>query len=467
MAGSLSSLGIGSGTLTADIIDKLKKADEANIIDPIKKKLNLSEQKKASESLLSSYMSSLQSSASTLSYDSVFDNKNVDVDGDAKISVSSGANVSSFTLETTSLAKKDIVKFGGLDARSAVAASGDGTLEIKIGSDADNPDKTIDVSYTSGMTLEELEQAVTDATDGYVDVSILQTADDGDAYSLTLTSKSEGASQALTITDKDGNLDSKLLDAYDADTNPTGYQKIQNAQDAKFKFNGIEMTRSSNEITDLINGLDITLTKEGDTSKVKVTQDDTKVIDGLKSFISEYNTLIANINDMTIYDKDTGKKGVFNGDNFVKSVQRDMVGSVTEIINGHSLMEYGVSMDRSGNLSLDEGTFKEKLQSDPTALKEFFTGKYDDNGDEVAKGLFVKIDNRLKDYTGYGKLLSTFKDSIDTDIKSLKDSQKKSQELIDSRYAIMTKRFASYDAMINQTNTAFMAVQQMIEAQYK
>ena len=130
-------------------------------------------------------------------------------------------------------------------------------------------------------------------------------------------------------------------------------------------------------------------------------------------------------------------------------------------------MEYGVSMDRSGNLSLDEGTFKEKLQSDPTALKEFFTGKYDDNGDEVAKGLFVKIDNRLKDYTGYGKLLSTFKDSIDTDIKSLKDSQKKSQELIDSRYAIMTKRFASYDAMINQTNTAFMAVQQMIEAQYK
>ena len=100
MAGSLSSLGIGSGTLTADIIDKLKKADEANVIDPIKKKLNLSKQKKASESLLSSYMSSLQSSASTLSYDSIFDNKNVDVEGDAKISVSSGANVDSFTLET-------------------------------------------------------------------------------------------------------------------------------------------------------------------------------------------------------------------------------------------------------------------------------------------------------------------------------------------------------------------------------
>lgn len=44
--GSLSSLGIGSGVLTADVIDKLKKADKELMVKPIEAKLDLVKKEK-------------------------------------------------------------------------------------------------------------------------------------------------------------------------------------------------------------------------------------------------------------------------------------------------------------------------------------------------------------------------------------------------------------------------------------
>jgi len=45
MASSISSLGIGSGVLTADVIDQLKEADESRIIKPIENKITINNQK--------------------------------------------------------------------------------------------------------------------------------------------------------------------------------------------------------------------------------------------------------------------------------------------------------------------------------------------------------------------------------------------------------------------------------------
>ncbi|MCW8838384.1 MAG: flagellar hook protein, partial [Thiovulaceae bacterium] len=129
MAG-ISSLGVGSGVLTADVIDQLKEADEAQMVKPLEDKITLNTQKQDAYTLLSSLMTTLKSSASALSYDTIFDNKTVDVSGNAEVEVDAGATVDSFTLETVTLAKKDITKFGALAAKEATVASGTGTLTI-------------------------------------------------------------------------------------------------------------------------------------------------------------------------------------------------------------------------------------------------------------------------------------------------------------------------------------------------
>lgn len=451
----ISSLGIGSGVLTADVIDQLKEADEAVIIKPIENKIALNNQKQDAEELLTSLMKSFKANASALSYDTIFDNKTVDITGNSEVSVDAGANVESFTLETTTLAKKDITTFGSVASDTTDIAALDGTLEIKIGADPLNPDKTINIAYTAGMTLSELSQAITDEAGSDISVSILQTGDS--AYNLVLTSASTGEASQLTITDTSGNLSADLFDV------ANGYEKVQTATDAEFKYNGITVTRSTNEIDDLILGVNITLKEEGDISNVDIKQDTSNVIDELQLFVDSYNTLMQNISDMTIKDEETGAEGVFNSSSFVKSISRDLTRAITSISDGDSLLNYGLDLDRYGVLSLDQSVIKTKLQDDPDGVKLFFTGGTDTNGDNIT-GIFETIDDKLNSYTGYGKLLSSFQTELETESESLNDSYIRAKESLDARYEIMTQRFIAYDAMISKLNSQFSSLQMMIDA---
>ena len=453
MAG-ISSLGIGSGVLTSDVIDQLKEADEATQITPIEEKISLNNQKQEAYTLLSSLMTTLKSSASALSYDTVFDNKNVDVSGNAEVDVTSGATVESFTLETVTLAKKDINQFGALASKAASVASNDGTLQINIGTDpVGNPDDTININYTTGMTLSELAQEITDQAQGKVEASILQVGDG--EYSLVLSSANTGEDQQLSFNDADGNLDAALL---------ASLTEIQAASDSEFKYNGITATRSTNEISDLILGVDITLKQEGDFSNVEVEQDTTSITDEMQLFVDSYNALIQNISDMTLADEETGAEGVFANESFVKGIKRDITNVITGMFNGDSLVSYGLDLDRSGIMSFDKSVMETKLAEDPDGMKLFFTGGTDSNGNDKT-GIFEMIDDKIKSYTGYGQMLSNFETGLKTEGTSLSESYSRAVELLNTRYEIMEKRFTAYDSMISQLNSQFSSLQMMISAE--
>lgn len=458
MAGDISSLGIGSGVLTSDVIDQLKAADEARIIDPINKKIDLNNQKQQSYDLLSSYMNTFKGSTSALSYDTLFDNKTVDVNGAAEVTVDAGANVDSFTLETVTLAKKDITKFGALSSKTSSIASAAGVLNLSING------TTYNINYDANTTLETLAQSITDAAGANIDASILETSTG--QFSLVLSSKETGANQAITITDTDdgtngtGSLDAALFDTAAVD----GYQKIQDGVDAVFKYNGITTTRSTNEISDLILGVNITLKEEGDFSNVTINQDTQKIIDEVQLFVDNYNTLMTNLGDMTAFNKETGAVGVFQGDSFVNGLRRDISGTVTSRFGNDSLVNYGIEVDRYGVMSFDSSVLEEKLQNDSESVKTFFAGGVDDSGNDVT-GFFTNFDDKMKQYTGYGGLLTNFDNGLTKDAENLSDALARAQASLDSRYEIMTKQFIAYDAMISKLNSSFSSLQMMIDAE--
>ncbi|UCN00494.1 flagellar filament capping protein FliD [Sulfurimonas sp. SWIR-19] len=458
MAGNITSLGIGSGVLTADVIDQLKASDTAKIIDPIDRKIETNNQKQQSYDLLSSYMNSFKGSTFALSNDTLFDNKTVDVSGAAEVTVDAGANVDSFTLETVTLAKKDITKLGALNSKTTPIASAAGVLNLDING------TTYNINYDTTTTLESLTQSITDIAGTQIDASILETS--SGAFSLVLSSKLTGANQAITITDTDdgtngtGSLDAALFDTTVTD----GYQKIQNGTDAVFKFNGITTTRSTNEISDLILGVTITLKTEGDISNVSINQDTQKIVDEMQMFVDNYNTLMTNLNDMTIFDKEQGKRGIFQGDSFVNGLKRDIASTVTSRFSSGSLMDYGIDIDRYGVMSFDSSVLESKLQTDSASVKTFFAGGTDSNGNTVT-GFFTNLDDKVKQYTGYGGLLSNFDSGLTKDAKNLADAKEKAQASLDTRYEIMTKRFTAYDGIISRLNSQFSSLQQIISAQ--
>ncbi|MBA3026546.1 MAG: hypothetical protein FP820_09065 [Sulfurimonas sp.] len=449
---AISSLGVGSGVLTADVIDQLKAADEAAIVKPIDSKITLNTQKQEAYNLLSSLMTSFGASASALSDGVIFENKTVDVSGEAEVSLDLGVNIDSFTLETLSLATKDVTKFGSfLNKDATPVASGSGVLTIN----------GKEINYTASMKLFDLAQAITDAGGDSFSASILQTG--SSAFSLVVSSKETGADNALTITDTSGLLDSALLNPYDVDTNPNGYEKVQTASDASFKYNGISMTRSTNTISDVINGLNMTLRKEGDISNVNIKLDKSAITDEMDNFVSAYNTLLSNLNDMTTVNQEAGTKGVFNSDSFIKSISRELSKVVSTFQDGNSLINFGIDIDRYGVMSFSKATLESKLDADEAGVKLFFSGGYDDNAEPIS-GIFDTINEKVDSYTGYKNLFSSYEDSLKTEGTNLGKSKLSAEESLRIRYETMANRFAAYDSIINQINSSFSSLQMIIDS---
>lgn len=463
MAGTINSLGIGSGVLTSDVIDQLKANDESVLVKPIEAKLTLNQQKQEAADLLSSLMESFKSSASALSLSSAFDSKTVDVSGDAEVTLETGTLAESFTLETVELAQTSIIKLGSFSDRDTTSVAtgtflGTETLNVSIGTNS------YDIAYDANTKLEDLMQSINDAASETLTATVLQTGDN--AYSLVLTSKETGADQAITLSDDGGLLDPSLFAAYADPANLGGMQEVQVARDATFKYNGIEATRSTNEISDLVTGVTMTLKTEGDFSSVDINQNTLGITTEVELFVSSYNALMTNLSDMTTADSETGVKGVFNDDSFVKSISgsvRDMLKTMDT--SGDSLINFGIEVDRYGEMSFDSSALQAKLAEDPDAVKLFFAGGIDSESGVEVTGFFETLDDKIDNYTGYNALLSNFEDNLKTRYDNLFENHAKAVESLNDRYDIMTKRFIAYDAIISRINAQFSSLQMMIDAE--
>jgi flagellar hook-associated protein 2 len=151
---------------------------------------------------------------------------------------------------------------------------------------------------------------------------------------------------------------------------------LQDAQDAKFTYDGISMSRSTNTITDISYGTTINLLKDSGSANISITQDRAQIATEMEGMVNNYNTLIKQIGDMTAYDATAGKVGIFNGDNTIKNISREITKMITSYnTSGYSLPQYGISLDKTGVMSFDKATFTAKLDADPTGTEAFFSGK--------------------------------------------------------------------------------------------
>ena len=459
MAGTVNSLGLGSGVLTADMIDKLRANTESQVIKPLDNKIASSQLKLKSFDLLNSLMTTFQTSASKLSSDTLFLGRSVTGTSDAvNVSAEAGSDVQSFSLSNIITAKGDIwhsttvPPISSKTTALAPTASANGTLTLAIGTDS------FAINYTPTTTLQDLATAINDKAGAKVTASILQTG--AASYELVLKSDSVGNNQKITLTDtvNDGTGLKTAL----------GMTSLQTANDASFNYNGIAITRPTNDITDLINGVTVSLKQDqsvGTQANIAISQNKTEISTEMSIFVQNYNTLVTNIGDMTAYDKAAGKVGVFNGDSFIKSITQALNHTITAVdSSGKSLMDYGISLDRYGVMSLDSAAFDTKMAQDPTALQSFLSGGVVVNG-TTTTGVFDTLYDQMKNYTGYQKSLPTFQADLNKTLDKLTKDRETMTKRLDDRYAIMTKQFAAYDSVISKINNQFASLKQMINAQ--
>ena len=544
---SISSVGIGSGVLTSDLIDKLRKADETNVIKPLEDKITLANQKDDADKLLNTLMTTFKSSASALDGDNLYLSRSVTGNTDAvTVTAESGSNVQDFTISNVVKAESDVWNSSALSAKSTpIVDLGTGILTITVDG------KDFDIAYTNDSSLNDIKDSINEVANDKMTASVLQVG--SDKYELVLTAKdtnkaitfsdsipaakqldtvtltgnavagdtfkwSDGTNE-LTVNLVDGetvqesgvriadaiNNDPTLKALYTATASADGFtieskvagtlfsgssvstgtqtsaevvstpadeslssklnlDNIQVAKGSSFKYNGIEITRDTNEISDLIVGVKITLNENQDLSQsasINIAQNNTSISSEISLFVTNYNNLITNIQDMTRSDRETGSVGIFNGESFVKSISRDITNLVTKVnSNGESLIDYGIDIDRDGVMSLNNDVFAKKYVTDAAGMELFFSGN------STTDGIFTELNSKMDDYMGYDKLMSNFSDNLTASKDSLVAQHTKQKASMDTRYGILQTKFIAYDAMISRLNSQFSSMQMMIDAQY-
>ncbi len=288
-----------------------------------------------------------------------------------------------------------------------------------------------------------------------------------------LTIKDEDALGKNSL--KDLGLSAGIMQSYEASQDTLFMSKnLQKASDSQFTYNGVSITRPTNEVNDVINGVNITLEQTTEPNKpaiISVSRDNQAIIDSLKEFVKAYNELIPKLDEDTRYDADTKIAGIFNGVGDIRAIRSSLNNVFSYSVhtdNGvESLMKYGLSLDDKGVMSLDEAKLSSTLNSNPKATQDFFYGSdsKDMGGREIhQEGIFSKFNQVIANLIDGGNAkLKIYEDSLDRDAKSLTKDKENAQELLKTRYNIMAERFAAYDSQISKANQKFNSVQMMID----
>ncbi len=446
---TISSLGIGSqGVLSYDVIDKLRKVDEDATIKPIDNKISKNKTELNDLSILTTMTASLKSATSTLSDETSYLQRTVTSSNEGiSVTAEDGAEIQDFTFNVSTLAKRDIYQSKSFTNKTDTFTSSDDTITINIDS------KNYDIKVTSGTTLADLKNQIFDATDGKVTASILNVGGDT-PYKLILKSTDTGTDNAITITSTGGGTAVSDLGIADDDTS-----HIQKASDLSATFNGVQITRGTNTVDDLLVGTTITATEEV-SSNISIKQNNSTIKDGLQSFVDKYNDLLNNLDESTKYDVETRTAGTFQGDSQIRSLKSDIKGYLLSTDSkGRTLEDYGITVNSTGLLEFDNSVFDSKMQDDSSDVENFF------RGDTDTDGFFTNYNDMLSNYIdSRNGILTQFNTQLTNEKKSLEEDKVTAAERLNSKYDILTKKFIAYDSIINQLNSSFQSLSMQIDS---
>jgi len=344
-------------------------------------------------------------------------------EGYASATVGTKATTGSYDFFVKQLASKDQLALQGLtDANLA----GGGTLTIE------QDGASFDVDMSGLTTLDELARAINDAADNNgVQATLVRS--DG-AVNLVLTSEETGAAQAISLS-ATGNAAVEAAVA--------GPTRLSSAADAEVYLgrdtSGIKLTNASNTFENVIDGVSMTFTKAhaaGDAPlTIDIAQDKEGTQAKAQSFIDAFNTLMSSFDSLTASGSESTARGMLAGDASVRSIESRLNALLRTDFGGTSLINFGISADRNGKLTIDSKRFEAAVASNPEGFEALFTGK--DN-------LLDSIDKTVASYTSSTNgMLKNRMDTLDMSLRRIDEQFENLQQQYDTHYSRYLKQFTS------------------------
>ena len=291
------------------------------------------------------------------------------------------ATVGSYTIEIKQMATAH--RLGGdtyADASSAAGLSG--TLSLVAGDDY----TATDIEISDDMSLDDIADAINDQSSATgVRASVLQVSDD--EYMLVLSAIDTG--QEITF-DTDG-ADTTLAASLGFINDDGGYaNELVAADQAIFSVDGVEVTRSSNTVDDVIDGVTLYLyaEEEGTEITLEIDEDASSVYDAIEAFVDAYNELRSFVITNQSYEAGQGadEDAVLFGDSLLSSAVSSVYDALSFTENSEtyaSLSSIGITFDESNYLVIDSETLEDALVSNFDEVADLFSLSTDTGSDTL------------------------------------------------------------------------------------
>jgi flagellar hook-associated protein 2 len=297
-------------------------------------------------------------------------------------------------------------------------------------------------------TLEGVRDAINTASDNSsVNASIINVDDGagGTVSKLVLTSEETGTANSIEVSASGSGGLSDL--SYSAGGSG-GMTQQHEAKDAIIMVDGQQATRSSNSITDVIQGvtLDLKTSEVGKTFDLNVSLDEENIKEVTDAFVAAYNGLMSIVKDLGRYDPESEEAGALVGNSTLRSVQSqlrqavgDSVSSATSDFN--SLAMIGITIDRTGVMALNDSEFSDALSSNRNAVSDVFSSE---------NGVAARLDTRLDQYLQSGGTFDLQTKSLNNQLSRYSDDRDSVQLRLDNMEQVLMRQFIAMDVAVGQ-----------------
>jgi flagellar hook-associated protein 2 len=352
-------------------------------------------------------------------------------------SATGSASPGSYQVSVDRLASEQRSYSNGV-AKTDTALGLSGALSFSIGGGT-----ATSVTLDATDTLDSLASKI-NSSGARVSASILN---EGGQYRLQVRGLDTGAANAITFSGTTLGLD-------------VAGNTRQAAQDAQLTIDGFAITRSSNQIVGAIGGVTLNLTATtpvGTPATVKVASDPDGLKNKLNSVVTAYNAVIDMVHNSAGFGTTKAQVDGLAGDSLLRSLTARMssaIGTQVGAGNYQTLGSIGVSLDRTGHMSLDTEKLNKALAADPAGVANVIAGPDSTTGAVDVLRDVVKAFGQAS-----SGLIAQRQTSLTSRIKTANERADREQDRLDAYAAALRKQFTALDTLMSKStqNSNYLA----------
>ncbi|KGJ97000.1 flagellar filament capping protein FliD [Colwellia psychrerythraea] len=447
--------GLGSGLQVGEIVEAIVGAEKVPYESRMNQQQAIISADISAVGALKSALEKVQESIANLADVDKYQQRTTAGDDDfISLSSSKEASVGSYSVKVDALASSHKLLSTGIDSEEAI---GEGTLTFNSGTNS------FDVTVSDTATLSEIRDSINDNEDNDSVIATIITDDNG--QHLVLTSKDTGVANTITVTANDvgdGDHTDNIGLSRLASNNLT---EVDVAADAQITIDGtLVVTSSTNEFSNVIDGIDITAKKaqdvDDDLSQVKISEDNSNIKETLDEFVKAYNELVDLSSNLGKVGD--GNSGILSGDSLLRGVMSKIRNEISSSFdfgnNGESsLTQLGIETDKYGKLSIDDSKLNDAIKENVDNVQSFFIGT------DAKPGLAGTINEMLNFYTESDGLIQGRIDSKEKQLSGIDVDRANFSRKMDSLEARLSAQYNSMDLLVASLNSTSSYLMQQLD----